>query len=114
MRERAARTFDGSQNSLPHGGVEYSAVDQGEFRGPQNRDKNPEDSAELPIASSKGDDLFSQLLPRGSENVQCDDVLVGATEPTSSSRPGDAASNCQLNIAGLVDQVLQAVVVDSL
>ncbi len=114
MRERAARTFDGSQNSLPHGGVEYSAVGQGEIRGSQNCDKNPEDCAELSVTSSKRDDLFSQLLPRGSENVQCDDVFVGATKPASSSRPRDAASNCQLDVARLIHQFLQPVIVDSL
>ena len=114
MRERAARTFDGAQNSLPRCGVEYSAIGQGEVRGPQDRDKNPEDCAELPVTSSKRDDFFSQLLPRGSENVQCDDVFVGATKPASSSRPRDAASNCQMDVARLIHQFLQAVIVDSL
>lgn len=113
-RKSPPRAIDGSQNPLSLCGIGYSAIGQGEIHHLQGGDENPQYSAELLVASSKSEDLTSQLHSRELEYVECDDLLVRATEPAASGRPRDAVTECQLNVASLVNEILQTVIVDPL
>jgi len=49
-----------------------------------------------------------------SGTIECDDVVAGVTDPATSGREADAVFDRQLDVAGLVHQLLELVVVDSL
>ena len=112
--KRTPRAFDSAPDPRSCRGIGDLTVGQGEARGSQGRDENCKDGSKLSVPPPKIHDLSSQLVRRRTENVQRDDVVVRNAEPAPSSRPRDTLFYRQLDVAGLVDEFLEPVVVDSL
>ncbi len=106
--------IDGTQDSRPQCGIDDPTVGQGEVRGSQDRNENPESGAELSIPTSKINDLSAQLLRWRTENVERDDIIARVVKPPSSRGARNALLDSQLKVAAFVDQFFEAVIVGPL